>query len=122
MSMGTTTLHFYSFSTCMLVVMIPLNVASLMIDLNLKKRRRSRREREREGEWTGLHLITHVFMYVFVMLSILQSQSIEKVFKKAKTFEHTLVLLFLFMLEEKGKKSLSPPYPPTLPPLKYNDL
>ena len=56
------------------------------------------------------------------MLSILQSQSIEKGFKKAKTFEHTVVLLFLFMLEEKGKKTLSPPDPSTLPPLKYNDL
>ena len=56
-------------------------------------------------------------MYVCcdVMLSILQSQSIEKGFKKAKTFEHTVVLLFLFMLEEKGKKSVSLSTQPCLP-------
>ena len=59
-------------------------------------------------------------MYVFVMLSILQSQSIEKGFKKAETFEHTVVLLFLFTLEEKEKKWVSlslsprPPAPPKI--------
>ena len=44
----------------------------------------------------------HVFTYVFVMLSILQSQFIEKGFKKAKNFEQNVVLLlFSFTLDRQ---------------------
>ena len=44
---------------------------------------------------------THVFTYVFVTLSILQSQFIEKGFKKAKNSEQNVVLLlFLFTLDK----------------------
>ena len=46
-----------------------------------------------------LHLITHVFAYVYVTLSILQSQFIEKGFKKTENSEENVVLLlFLFTL------------------------
>ena len=39
-------------------------------------------------------------VYVFVMLSILQSQLIEKGFKKTENFQDSVVLLlFLFTLE-----------------------
>ena len=42
----------------------------------------------------------HVFTYVFVTLGILQSQFIEKGFKKAKNSEQNVVLLLpLFTLE-----------------------
>ena len=47
-----------------------------------------------------VHLITHVFTYVFVTLSILQPQVIEKGFKKANNSEQNVVLLLLlFTLE-----------------------
>ena len=47
-----------------------------------------------------IFLITHVFAYVFVMLSILQWQFIEQDFKKAKNSEQIVVLLlFLFTLD-----------------------
>ena len=50
-------------------------------------------------QWTGLHLITHVFTYVFVTLSILQSQFTEKGFKRAENYKQNVVLLlFLFTL------------------------
>ena len=43
---------------------------------------------------------TCVYIYVFVTLSILQSQFIKKGFKKADNFEQNVVLLlFLFTLE-----------------------
>ena len=43
----------------------------------------------------------HVFTYVFVTLSILQSQFIEKGFKKAENSEQNVVLLlFLFTLDK----------------------
>ena len=49
--------------------------------------------------WVTLILITHVFTYIFVMLSILQSQFIEKGFKKTENSEQNVVLLlFLFTL------------------------
>ena len=45
---------------------------------------------------------TCVYIYVFVTLSILQSQFIEKGFKKAENCEQNVVLLlFLFTLEIK---------------------
>ena len=48
------------------------------------------------GEWTGLHLITRVFM----MLSILQSQFTEKGFKKTEnSAQNVVLLLFLYMLD-----------------------
>ena len=58
------------------------------------------REREREGggggaQSTASHLITHVFKYVFVTLSILQSQFMENRFRKTEHSEHTGVLLLL---------------------------
>ena len=59
-----------------------------------------------------MHLITHVFTYVFVTLSILQSEFIEKGFKKAENSEQNVVLLlFLFTLGvksfwEKNKENL----------------
>ena len=43
-----------------------------------------------------------MFTYVFVTLSILQSQFIEKGFKKAKNSEQNVVLLWLlFTLDKK---------------------
>ena len=54
-----------------------------------------------QGEVTGLHLIMHVFTYVFVMLSILQSQFIEKAFKQTENSEQNVaLLLFLLTLKE----------------------
>ena len=51
---------------------------------------------------TGLHLITHVITYVFVTLSILQSQFSEEDFKKAENSEQNVVLLlFLFTLDDR---------------------
>ena len=48
-----------------------------------------------------LHLIVHVFTYVFVTPSFLQSQFTEKGFKKAENSErvNVVLLLFLFMLK-----------------------
>ena len=47
-----------------------------------------------------LHLIVHVFTYVFVTPSFLQSQFTEKGFKKTENSEQNVVLLlFLFMLK-----------------------
>ena len=43
-------------------------------------------EREREVQWTASHLITHVFTYVFVKPSILQSQLTEKSFKENQKY------------------------------------
>ena len=44
-------------------------------------------------------------MYVFVTLSILQSQFIEKDFKKSENSEQNVVLLlWLFTLDKNGRK------------------
>ena len=40
--------------------------------------------------WVTLILITHVFTYIFVMFSILQSQFIEKGFKKTENSEQNV--------------------------------
>ena len=50
--------------------------------------------------------MTHVFTYVFVTLSIPQSQLIEKGFKKTENYsEHNVVLLlFLFMLDKERER------------------
>ena len=47
----------------------------------------------------GSHLIMHMFTYVFVTPSILQSYFTEEGFKKTENFKHSVVLLFLFILE-----------------------
>ena len=55
--------------------------------------------RERGNEQVYI-LITHVFTYVFVTLSILQSQFIETGFMKTENSEQSVVLLlFSFMLD-----------------------
>ena len=42
-------------------------------------------------------------MYVFVMPSMLQSQFIEKVFKKTENFKRSVVLLlFVFTLDKRA--------------------
>ena len=41
----------------------------------------------------------HMFTYVFVTPSILQSYFTEEGFKKTENFKHSVVLLFLFILE-----------------------
>ena len=47
-----------------------------------------------------LHLIVHVFTYVFATPSFLQSQFTEKGFKKTENSEQNVVLLlFLFTLK-----------------------
>ena len=47
-----------------------------------------------------------MFTYLFVMLSILQSQFIEQGFKKTENSEHNVVLLFLFTLDKEFLKNV----------------